>query len=231
MMKKIAVLGSKESLEGLKKIEITEKDIIVHGIEAIKFEEVDFSISDFFGFDWIFFGSRRGVEFFFKKIHPQELKGVKTACVGKRTAEKLKEYNIEPDFIPSNFSSKHFFKEFTEKHKTVKGILFPTSNLSENTLETDFKERGIHFKKIVVYKTVCAEMPVLNEYNAYLFLSPSSFKCFIEKTPYDFLREKVVSAIGSVTAKEIEVYGIKCIYPDTFNLREALKLTISQLGG
>ncbi|BBB32281.1 uroporphyrinogen-III synthase [Thermotomaculum hydrothermale] len=230
-MKKIAVFGSKDSLEGLKKIEITETDIEIAGFEAIKFKETEFEISDFSNFDWIFFGSKRGVEFFFKKINPENIKGLKIACVGKKTAEKLNKYGIKPDFIPSNYSSKHFFKEFSEKYNKVKGILFPTSDLSENTLENDFKSKGIEFKKITVYKTICGDLSFLPDFDGYIFLSPSSFKCFIEKNPYDFLNKKIVCAIGSVTAEEIKKYGIPCIFPKKFSLKEALKFTISKLGG
>ena len=229
-MKSIAVFGSKDSLEGLKKIELTEDNIVIDGFEAIKFVETNFTVSDFSAFDWIFFGSKRGIDFFFKRVNPKEIKDLKIACVGKKTAEKLNKFNLKPDFIPANYSSEHFFKEFTEKYEYVKGILFPTSDLSNTSLEEKFNKKGVHFKKIIVYKTVCGDFKVLKDYNAYIFLSPSSFNCFAKKYPYDFLRERVVCAIGSVTAKEIEKHGIKCIFPQTFSLKEALKLTISKSG-
>ena len=230
-MKKIAIFGSKESLEGLKKIEITEENISIIPVEAIKFEEADFSITDFSDYDRIFFGSKRGVKFFLKKTEKTDLKKFKIACVGEKTAEFLEKSGLKADFVPSNNSSEHFFNEFTEKYKNAKGILFPTSDISENTLKERFEKRGIKFRKITVYKTVCADIQLNENIDAFIFLSPSSFKCFLEQNPNTEFKGKTVCAIGKITAEEIEKHGIKCIYPKTFGLKEALKLTISKLGG
>ncbi len=229
-MKKIAVFGSEDSLKGLKKIELAG-DIKVIPVKTIDFVKNDVEIKNISDFEWVFFGSKRGVKYFLEMVDLDYLKGLKIACVGEKTAEFLEKKGFKPDFVPSNNSSKHFFEEFTKNFSPEKGILFPTSNISKNDLMKEFSEKGILFKKIVVYKTVCADFVLEEDADAYIFLSPSSFKCFLEKNPSIDLKNKILCAIGSITAKEIEKHGLKCIFPEKYGLKEALKLTIKKLGG
>ncbi len=229
-MKKIAVFGSEDSLKGLKKIELAG-DIKVIPVKAIDFVKNDFEIKNISEFDWVFFGSKRGVKFFLEKVNSEHLKELKIACVGDKTAEFLEKKGIKPDFVPSNNSSKHFFEEFTKNFSPEKGILFPTSNISKNDLTKEFSKIGILFKKIVVYKTVCADSVFEENADAYIFLSPSSFKCFLEKKPSVAFKNKILCAIGSITAKEIEEHGLNCVFPEKYGVKEALKLTIKKLGG
>ena len=219
-MKYIGVFGSKESLKTIKQTELSGFTVL--GYPIIDFSPCNFELPPKENFDWIFFGSKRGVKYFLQKAGKEFVKEMKIACVGKKTAEYLKSENIETDFIPSNYSSKNFYKEFISLYPDARGILFPTSNLSDNKLKEDFEKKGIRFEKITVYKTECAKINLNEKIDAWVFFSPSSFECFLKQFGKKPLENSVIVAIGPPTASKIEKKGFLCTYPETYLPKNAI---------
>ncbi len=191
-------------------------------LQMIRFEAVpvDFPENEF---DWVFFGSRRGVRFFLDMVTLEELRGVRFGCVGEKTAKALRQRGLEAAFVPSRYSSTYWPGEFMEQFPGATGILFPTSDRSVFQPPKSFEEKGIRFRKLVVYRTLCADalFPEGNFAGA-VFASPSCFSCFVEKWGLDVLHGKVLVAIGDVTAKAIAYAGLSCSIPDRFTMTDAI---------
>jgi len=210
-------VGSKESLSQLHKM---EGEIVP--LQMIRFEPVPVRLPDI-RFDWVFFGSRRGVKFFLDVVQPETLKGIHIGCVGEKTVEALRKNGLEAAFVPSRYSSTYWPGEFLKQFPGATGILFPTSDRSTFKLPKSFEEKGIRFRKLVVYRTRCfdARLPE-GDFAGVVFASPSCFSCFVEKWGLDVLHGKELVAIGDVTAKAISHAGFSCSIPDRFTMADAI---------
>lgn len=210
-------MGSKESLSRLNKV---DSDIVP--LQMIRFEPVSFSFPET-RFDWVFFGSRRGVQYFMEAVPREAMAGIRLGCIGEKTAEALRQRGMEAEFVPSRYSSTWWPGEFLEQFPGAFHILFPTSDRSTFESPDSFEERGIHFRKLVVYRTLCADVSFPEgDFQGAVFASPSCFSCFVEKWGRDVLREKMLVAIGDVTAEEILDAGLSCSIPGRFTMADAI---------
>ena len=217
-MSRILAVGSKESLSRLDKV---DGGLIL--LQMIRFEPVKAALPDS-PFDWVFFGSRRGIRFFLDTVPERFLTGARFGCVGEKTADALRRRGHDVEFVPSRYSSTYWPKEFVEKFPDAERILFPTSDRSSFVAPDIFQEKGISFKKLVVYRTVCAETGKMDDnFSGAVFASPSCFSCFTEKWGVDVLRGKVLVAIGDVTAKAISAAGLFCSIPERFTMADAIR--------
>lgn len=92
-------------------------------------EALDQAIANLSNFDWLILTSSNGVNYFFERLFNQgkdtrALAGIKIAVVGKKTAASLKQYSLQPDFIPPNFVADSLVEYFPEP-LAGKKILFP----------------------------------------------------------------------------------------------------------
>ena len=210
-------MGSKESLSRLNKV---DRGIV--SLQMIQFEPVSFNLPET-RFDWVFFGSRRGVQFFLDAVPAEAVEGIRFGCIGEKTAETLRQRGMEASFVPSRYSSTYWPGEFLEQSPDAITILFPTSDRSTFELPESFEEKGIHFLKLVVYRTLCTDISFPEgDFQGVVFASPSCFSCFVEKWGLDVLSGKVLVAIGDVTAKTILNAGLSCSIPDRFTMADAI---------
>ncbi len=210
-------VGSKESLSGLSE---TDSDIVP--LQLIRFESVPVCFPDG-EFDWVFFGSSRGVRFFLSSVPTDLLRKMRIGCVGEKTAAAARSKGLNVEFVPSRYSSTYWPKEFLAEFPDARGILFPTSDRSGFEIPESFAKKGIFFRKLVVYQTLCAdtEFPA-GEFRGVVFASPSCFECFLEKWGKDILSGKTLVAIGDVTADVIMKAGFFCSIPDRFTMADAV---------
>lgn len=66
---------------------------------------MDDAIAHLSQFDWLILTSSNGIDYFFERLIAQgkdtrALAGVKIAVVGEKTANSLKQYSLQADFIP-----------------------------------------------------------------------------------------------------------------------------------
>ncbi|NOZ12536.1 MAG: uroporphyrinogen-III synthase [Acidobacteria bacterium] len=224
-MSRILAVGSKESLSRL-----SETDSGIVPLQLIRFEAVPVCFPDG-EFDWVFFGSRRGVRFFLNGIPADALRGMSVGCVGEKTAAAARGEGLKVKFVPSRYSSTYWPEEFLAKFPNARGILFPTSDRSAFEIPKSFVKKGISFRKLVVYRTLCAdtEFPA-GEFRGVVFASPSCFKCFLEKWGKDKLSGKILVAIGDVTAEAIMETGLSCSIPDRFTMADAVRHCRKKIG-
>lgn len=173
--------------------------------------------------DWVIFTSAHGVESFFEALMSQRkdaraLSGVRFACAGRQTAEKLADFGVRADFIPKKFTAEALFKEMTQKYK-VKGqaLLMPRSDLAPPYIKEAFRKKGARVTDIVAYHTVrpaglkqSLKALVKQEKIDYvLFTSSSTVRHFFDTLPRTLpksFKPRWVS-IGPVTSRTLREYG------------------------
>ncbi len=218
----ILVVASKTSLKNLKPLNSINTILF----PALKFKQLVFEFKHENNYDWILFTSRQGVDFFFKLNTNIKLKNMKIAAIGTKTANHLKSFGFTPDFLPTIFSSQQFVKEFPKlsKYPVEKGVLYFTSELADNFLETNMKKKNVNFKRVNLYTTECAIGNNLPEFNGVVFASPSCVDCFKEKFGLTSLKNKTIVSIGTKTKDYLETLNIKSCVPKQFTLQDAVDL-------
>ncbi len=202
------------------------------------------SVTKFFkenrSFDWLIFTSMNAVKYFFKLKGETEfnLDMVKIACVGKKTEEKLAEYNFSSNLTPNTFTAKQLLDAFKTTDVENKSILLPVSNIARKDLEDGLKKRGALVTRIEVYKTVPNKnldkekmISRIREKNVdcFTFFSPSAVNFFV-----NLLGMKVISliselkipvaAIGPATAKAVQANNLEAaIVPENSDYKEMVQ--------
>lgn len=120
---------------------------------------------DLSAFDWIIFTSGNGAAGFFEGLrsHGMDIRNIadkKFACVGSGTAEKLYEYGIRADFIPSQHSAACLGEELpayngfaSSDNKLPKLLLMLAENASA-ALPDALDKKSIKYKICTIYRTV-----------------------------------------------------------------------------
>lgn len=116
------------------------------------------------GFDWLILTSANGVEAFFNRLAAQDqdvrvLAGIKIAVVGKKTATRLQQRGINPDFTPPDFVADALVEHFPagDDLSTMR-LLFPrVESGGRDVLVKAFTERGATIVEVPAYESYCPE--------------------------------------------------------------------------
>ena len=159
-------------------------------------------------YHWIIFTSRYGVKYFFDRMK-KDISRIRICCIGKATANKLKEYGANPSCIPQNESSQGILDTLKKFDLKDKNILIPRSDLSSDCLPRSLRKMGAHVKAIPVYRNI---LPLkfkkidINKVDEIIFTSPSTIENFIRK--YKDIPEGIrIKCIGDVTLSRLRSYG------------------------
>jgi uroporphyrinogen III methyltransferase/synthase len=166
-------------------------------------------------FDWIVFTSDNGVRFFFKRVFSigkdaRNLSQAKIACIGKTTADSLKEFGILADMIPKLESSEGLLKEFAKLKLKDKKVLLPQSEIASTELPKGLLKMGAVIEKMAVYKTVETEPGEVDFdfIDRILFTSGSTVRAFLRR--FGKVPKHIKSFCqGEPTLKEAKRHGIK----------------------
>lgn len=172
-------------------------------------------------FEWIVFTSRNGVELFFEQWKKyrrdiRELAKFKFAVIGSGTADTLREYGIEADFVPQKFSSEDMAKEWVKTLSKEERVLLLRAKEGSMALPKALKEASIIYEDIPLYHIVGEEKKreelnrVLKEVDYVAIASGSAGRVFAnmieegekEETSYQIL------SIGKETTKTCENAGL-----------------------
>lgn len=201
---------SAEFIFSLKKLGATPILLPLIQIEAIHQAELK-SIHQHQQFDWVIFTSHNAVHTFFESIDPSSVNS-KVAVVGSKTAETLQKHNLNPAFIPSQFTAAILAQEIP----VLKGetVLVPQSVLSKNDLVTLLEKRGALVFPVKTYQNtpVRYDQERLTEIfsqqiDFITFTSGSAAKYFADlNIP---LKNANIVCIGPETAKVAQEHNIK----------------------
>ena len=121
-------------------------------------QELDRAIFKISRFEWIVFTSPNGVEMFFKRLRhlrkdSRLLKGLNIAAIGPSTRDKLNSYAIEPDLVPTNFTTAGLLAAF--RHLPVQGkrFLLLRADIAPEAFRHALTDRGARVTEVAVYQT------------------------------------------------------------------------------
>jgi uroporphyrinogen-III synthase len=110
-------------------------------------------------YEWVIFTSVNAVDVVFEKCSPLpvgEGLGVRVAAIGPKTAEALRKFSIEPDFIPDEYVGEAIMSGLGDVKD--KWVLLPRAEIARKELpEAISKADGI-VHEIIVYRTLPAEI-------------------------------------------------------------------------
>jgi uroporphyrinogen-III synthase len=185
-------------------------------------------------FAWVVVTSRAGVEAVFGRLGAKKegrrRPGVPAlvAAVGEGTAGALRECGIEPDLVPTTFTTSALGKAMPRGNGKV---LLARADIAPPGLDDAVRKKGWTPVRVDAYRTrlarglprPAAEALRLGRVDVVTFTSASTVKNFVqvfgaEQAP-DLLRGTKVASIGPVTAEAAEQYGIKtAIMPEEYTI-------------
>ena len=124
---------------------------------------LDRALAHLADFDWLILASANGVEYFLGRLTELErdvraLAGIKIAVVGKKTAAVLKNYGLQPDFIPPNFVADSLVENFPES-LVGKKVLFPrVESGGREILVQELAAQGAEVVEVAAYQSACPQV-------------------------------------------------------------------------
>lgn len=180
-------------------------------------------------FDWIFFTSVTGVEYFFDrlnrlKVETSHLHKAKVVAVGPATGAALRTQGIAPQALPEVFQAEGLIAKFANELKSGERVLLPRGNLARPWLHEVLVDMGLQVTEIMMYETIPVRQhdPALlhalehRNIDIITFTSSSTVKNFMQalinmgiKNPLQAIEGIPIACIGEVTAQTARDLGIE----------------------
>ncbi|WP_100447606.1 bifunctional uroporphyrinogen-III C-methyltransferase/uroporphyrinogen-III synthase [Glycomyces xiaoerkulensis] len=174
---------------------------------------------------WIVFTSQNSVRAIWEKFKEHGLDarafgGIKIACIGEATADKVRAFGVEPELLPSGQQSSEGLLEVFPPHDPVLDmvgrVLLPRADIATETLVQGLSERGWEVDDVTAYRTVRASPPAAEirdaiksgGFDAVLFTSSSTVRNLVGIAGKPHQRT-VVATIGPATADTASEFGLR----------------------
>ncbi|WP_346684227.1 uroporphyrinogen-III C-methyltransferase [Megamonas hypermegale] len=185
---------------------------------------LDNAITKIHDYDWIIFTSTNGVERFFARLNEKNLdarclSNAKIAAIGTATADKLKNYGIIADKIPTMFKAEGILEVLQNDIQKGSKVLIPRAQKAREALPIGLRQMGAI---VDVAETYCTKMADTNkddikdllknnQIDMVTFTSSSTVENLLklidgEKT---LLNNVKTAVIGPITAKTCKNNGLK----------------------
>jgi uroporphyrinogen III methyltransferase/synthase len=188
-------------------------------------EPLDTAISQLSSYDWIIFTSVNGVRFFMKRLREsdldvRELRGVRLAAIGPKTAEAVENYGLRLDLVPKEYRAEAILEELSGENLEGQRFLMPRAMVARDVLPDTLGQRGAHVDVVPTYQTILPHhqsSEVLHLFqggkiHCLTFTSSSTvsnfFSLFQKEEILPLLKEVVIACIGPVTAQTAEKNGL-----------------------
>ena len=154
--------------------------------------------------DWIFFYSKKGVEFFLQGLSIPISPAIQLATMGAGTANKLIEKGYQPTFTGTGLPKEtaHSFLQYADAQK----VLFPRATKSMRSIQTILKEK-IEVYDLEVYANTPKTSFQIPAVSCLVFTSPLNVQTYFGQYRYD---KQLVIAIGPTTLKALNRLNIPC---------------------
>ncbi len=197
-------------------------------------QPLDLAISSLNKIDWLILTSANGVNYFFNRLFElgkdlRALNSIKIAVVGKKTAVFLKEYHLNPDYIPPDFIGESLAEHFPENLTNKKLLLPRVETGARMVLIEELTAKGAEIIEVPAYESSCPLNINLEAWNALknkqvniiTFASSKTVKNFnilIEKALQDLslnpeqitkeslLKDVIIASIGPLTSQSCEQF-------------------------
>lgn len=178
-------------------------------------------------YDWVFFTSVNGVEFFFRhmaelRLDVRALHGAKLAAVGPATAEALAQRGLIAEELPAKFQAEGMIETLGPRLSAGQKVLLPRGDLARDWLPDKLTELGLSVTVADTYETVLAAeedeelLKLLQEgrVHAVTFTSSSTVRNFMEALgrmdaePLRLLSGVTIACIGPLTERTALELGL-----------------------
>jgi len=205
---------------------------LVQPTDPAKLFALDKALLRLSDFDWAFFTSVNGVEFFMRRLRElrldiRALAGAKLAAVGPATAEALLRYGLVAEELPQSFQAEGLIETFAGRMKEGDEVLIPTSDIARDVIQTELGKLGVAVTRVSVYDNVpnCEEggeivrMLEAGAIHAVTFTSSSTVRNLMQALrasgvhePLELLQGIEVYCIGPKTAETALEQGLILTY-------------------
>ncbi|MBW0103409.1 bifunctional uroporphyrinogen-III C-methyltransferase/uroporphyrinogen-III synthase [Pseudonocardia sp. KRD291] len=186
-------------------------------------------------YQWVVFTSTNAVKAVWEKfaefgLDARAFSGVKIACVGNATAEKVREFGIVPELVPDVDEAQtstsegllEIFPPYDDVLDPVDRVLLPRADIATETLAAGLGERGWEIDDVTAYRTVRAAPPAApireaiktGGFDAVCFTSSSTVRNLVGIAGKPHTRT-LVACIGPATAETAREFGLRVdVQPD-----------------
>ncbi len=183
-------------------------------------------------YQWVVFTSTNAVRAVWEKfmefgLDARAFSGVRIACVGEATADRVRAFGISPELVPSGEQSSlgllDEFPPFDDIFDPVNRVLLPRADIATETLAEGLRERGWEIEDVTAYRTVRAapppahtrEMIKTGGFDAVCFTSSSTVRNLVGIAGKPHART-IVACIGPKTAETAAEFGLRVdVQPET----------------
>jgi uroporphyrinogen III methyltransferase/synthase len=183
-------------------------------------------------YQWVVFTSTNAVRAVWEKfgefgLDARAFSGVKIACVGEATADRVRAFGISPELVPSGEQSSagllDEFPPYDSIFDPVNRVLLPRADIATETLAEGLRERGWEIEDVTAYRTVRAapppaatrEMIKTGGFDAVCFTSSSTVRNLVGIAGKPHART-IVACIGPKTAETAAEFGLRVdVQPET----------------
>ncbi|MDI6786551.1 MAG: uroporphyrinogen-III C-methyltransferase [bacterium] len=186
------------------------------------YEDLDSKINNLSKYDWVIFTSVCGVKYFLRRLlnlgkDIRELKGIKIAAIGLKTAQEIVRYGILVDLVPEKFVEEAIISCFKDIDLKNKNILLPRAKKARRILAEELQKRGAFVDEVACYETVkengnkdeLKRMLKKKEIDIITFTSSSTVKNFFRDFKECNQGSLKVACIGPITAKTAQDLKIR----------------------
>jgi uroporphyrinogen III methyltransferase/synthase len=179
-------------------------------------------------YQWVVFTSTNAVRAVWEKfaefgLDARAFSGVKIACVGSATAEKVRSFGINPELVPgvdeTEMSSEGLLEIFPPHDDVldpVDRVLLPRADIATETLAAGLRDRGWEIDDVTAYRTVRAAPPPApireaiktGGFEAVCFTSSSTVRNLVGIAGKPHART-LVACIGPKTAETAREFGLR----------------------
>ncbi|HEX8933499.1 MAG TPA: bifunctional uroporphyrinogen-III C-methyltransferase/uroporphyrinogen-III synthase [Pseudonocardiaceae bacterium] len=176
-------------------------------------------------YQWVVFTSTNAVRAVWDKfgefgLDARAFAGVKIACVGEATAERVRSMGIVPELVPSGEQSSEGlladFPPFDDILDPVDRVLLPRADIATETLAAGLRDGGWEIDDVTAYRTVRAapppaetrEMIKTGGFDAVCFTSSSTVRNLVGIAGKPHTRT-LVACIGPKTAETAREFGLR----------------------
>lgn len=175
-------------------------------------------------YDWLVFLSSHAVEYFWKKYLAITQKktlpsSLRMACVGDKTAERLKKWGASCDLIPKEFSAKSLAEDPAFQTSRPLKIFLPQALDGRNDFQMILRDRHKIFSAKIYKKTpIKYDSHQISELKKQRvdwisFFSPSAVRYFMQNftdaEAVAFFSRKNIATIGETTASSLREWNLE----------------------
>ena len=183
-------------------------------------------------FQWVVFTSTNAVRAVWEKFNEfgldaRAFSGVRIACVGQATADRVRAFGINPELVPAGEQSSlgllDEFPPYDDIFDPVNRVLLPRADIATETLAEGLRDRGWEIEDVTAYRTVRAapppaqtrEMIKTGGFDAVCFTSSSTVRNLVGIAGKPHART-IVACIGPKTAETAAEFGLRVdVQPET----------------